>query len=245
MAKRSKTRKPYEKRYDLTPYRRLLRFVRWMSPTLSAEDVLQMLLNTEKDWHAEHLARHASLLESAAMEDGNPTLAELVPAIVIGRWHWPSRRTGAWLQARFYSNDPVLLEGKPPTSDGLWHLAQELRETLDLLLQHGPWFITGRIKDALEGGVIQEFFGLPQRGQPMCFYFFEMIANNNFRVYCFWLLARLLVDGQVWRLGRCRQCGVAFLKTRRDPPDRPSRFCSDQCRRGWHNPRRPMKGNPQ
>jgi hypothetical protein len=70
----------------------------------------------------------------------------------------------------------------------------------------------------------------------------EHPKDHDFGTYCAWLLVQLIRDGQAWRVTRCTSCQAWFLRVRRDPPGRPARFCSDECRRGWHNPRRPKKG---
>jgi hypothetical protein len=144
-----------------------------------------------------------------------------------------------------YADSPVLLEGKPPTTAGLCQLADHLRETLHDMQAQGPFVIVGRVADEIEGRVIKALHGEQSfRGHGRVF-FRDEVVDQDFRAYCFWLLAQFLAEGHCWRLGSCMQCDGLFLKTRRDPPARPSRFCSEPCRRGWHNPRRPKKGSPQ
>jgi hypothetical protein len=61
---RRKTYKPYEKRIDLTDYQRLLRFVRWMRPDVSATDVLRMLPASDR-WSEEAIHAKATDLMQA------------------------------------------------------------------------------------------------------------------------------------------------------------------------------------
>jgi hypothetical protein len=235
-----KPRKAYEKRVDLTAYRRLLRFVRWMTPHLSADDVLRMLPEADA-WSRREWARQGRLLAQALAGEQTRPLAELVPYVVIG---W-GRTSGRWardlLAGRRYANEPVRLRKRPPTMRGLCRLAEDLRRTLDRLLHEGEWAV-GDIADEIDGRIVKTFHPIGVGGRAGHSRFMEVIQGNDFRVYCFAVLARLLDEGHGWRLTRCDQCRGFFLKTRRDPPGRPSRFCSEPCRRGWHNPRRPRKG---
>jgi hypothetical protein len=293
MRKPAKLRKNYEKRVDLTVYCRLLRFIHWMNPVLSAEDVLRMLPEVDK-WKAEELTKRARVLRRtleslpgrhvASMElvwgrSRTVTLEEFVPYIVIGRWPWPTWPTvpgrmgarapapiryplpealgivppgdleaaiiGGLLHVTRYANYPVLLEGDPPTTMDLCKLASELRETIHAMLEQGVSAVAGRIADEIEGRVIKTFHCEQSPQSKARFFFLDEILDNDFRAYCFWVLARLLAEGHGWRIACCAQCQGFFLRARRDPPNRPSRFCSDQCRRDWHNPRRPKKGNPR
>jgi hypothetical protein len=290
MKKAQKPRKDYEKRVDLTPYHRLLRFIRWMNPDLSAEDVLRMLPESDT-WSALQLKNHArtlvEVLSCLAERDASLvkkvwgpgrtlTLAGLVPYVVIGRWRWPvwpksppgsptgirppiryplpedvgtaphgdlrAAIQGGLLQAGRYANNPVLLRRKPATVRGLCRLAADLRDILRALQAHGPFAVVGQIADEIDEK-ISSMFSWGQLGEGgESSLFTTKIVDNSFRAYCFWRLAQLIHEQHVWRLARCVQCEQFFLKTRRDPPDRPSRFCSEPCRRGWHNPRRPKKG---
>jgi hypothetical protein len=243
---RQRPRKEYERRVDLTPYQRLLRFIRWMRPNLSIEDLLRMLPEADA-WSRREWARQARLLvqalagEQTVAGERTRTLAELVPYVVIG---W-GQTSGRWerdlLKDRRYANEPVWLRKRPPTITGLCRLADDLRRVLDRLLQEGEWAV-GDIADEIDGRIVKTFHPVGVGGRAGHSRFMEVIQDNDFRVYCFALLARLLDEGHGWRLTRCDQCRGFFLKTRRDPPERPSRFCSEPCRRGWHNPRRPRKG---
>jgi hypothetical protein len=144
-----------------------------------------------------------------------------------------------------YADSPVLLEGNPPTTAGLCKLADDLRETLQDMQEQGRFAVLGRVNDEIEGRVIKALhWERSLKGEGKVFYRDE-VADQDFRVYCFGLLAQFLAESHGWRLVRCLQCDGLFLKTRRDPPGRPSRFCSEPCRRDWHNPRRPKRGNPR
>jgi len=242
MRKPRKPRKAYEKRVDLAPCRRLLRFIRWMTPALSAEDMLRMLPEADT-WSTREWAKQTRLLEQALGGEQTRTLTELVPYFVIG---W-GRKSGRWardlLEGRRYSNEPVWLQKRPPTIRDLCRLANDLRRTLDILIREGEWVTFGDIADEIDGRIVKTFHWVGSRGSARNSGFMEVIKDNDFRAYCFWLLARLLDGGHGWRVSECDQCQGFFLKTRRDPPGRPSRFCGEQCRRDWHNPRRPKKGN--
>jgi hypothetical protein len=237
---RRRPRKQYERRVDLTPYQRLLRFIRWMKPAVSVDDVLRMLPEADS-WSTREWTRHRRLLGQALAHEQTRTLAELVPYVVVG---W-GRKSGRWerdlLAGRRYTNEPVWLRKRPPTIRGLCRLADDLRRPLDRWLQEGEWAV-GDIADEIDGRIVKTFHPVGVGGRAGHSRFIEVIKDNDFRVYCFGLLARLLDEGHGWRLTQCDQCRGFFLKTRRDPPDRPSRFCSEPCRRGWHNPRRPKKG---
>jgi hypothetical protein len=247
MKRPQKLRKDYEKRVDLTAYHRLLRFIRWMNPDLSAEDVLRILPESDT-WSSREWAKQGHLLEQALA--GEQTLAgertctlpELIPYFVIG---W-GRKSGRWihelLDGRRYTNEPVRLRKRPPTIRGLCRLANDLRRTLDILLQQGEWVAFDCIADEIDGCIVKTFYWVGPRGPMGRSHSMEVVKDNDFRAYSFGLLARLLDEGHGWRVAQCAQCRGYFLKTRRDPPDRPSRFCSEPCRRGWHNPRRPKKG---
>lgn len=244
MRKPRRPRKAYEKRVDLAPYRRLLRFIRWMTPALSAEDVLRMLPESDtrstREW-----AKQTRLLEQALGGEQTRTLTELVPYFVVVWGQKSGRWTRELLDGRRYTNEPLWLRKRPPTITGLCRLADDLRRTLDLLLQQGEWVAFDCIADEIHGRIVKTFSWVGPRGATGHSRADEEIKDNDFRTYCFGLLARLLHEGHGWRVTQCAKCRGFFLKTRRDPPGRPSRFCGEQCRRDWHNPRRPRKGNPQ
>ncbi len=87
------------------------------------------------------------------------------------------------------------------------------------------------IAGEIDGRIVKTFHAVGVGGRAGHSCFMEMIKDNDFRVYCFWLLARLLDEGHGWRITQCDQCRGFFIKTRRDPSWRPSRFCSEPCRR--------------
>jgi hypothetical protein len=147
---------------------------------------------------------------------------------------------------------PVWLGGHPPTVETLCQVADDVRDTLQRLMEEWPLvsldtyrLIDQEIAERLTLGLVMrdDFTKPPQ--ERTSFAFTEAIRGNDYRAYCFWQVARLLVHGHVWRLAHCIQCGHVFLKTRQDPPGRPSRFCRDACRQAWHNPRRAMRGRSQ
>lgn len=244
MKRSQKPRKDYEKRVDLAPYRRLVRFIRWINPALSAEHVLRILPEADT-WSSREWAKQGQRLKQALAGERTCTLPELIPYFVIG---W-GRKSGRWtrelLDGRRYTNEPLWLGKRPPTITGLCRLADDLRRTLDLLLQQGAWVAFDCIADEIDGRIVKKYSWVGPRGAAGYSRADEEVKDNDFRTYCFALLARLLHEGHGWRVTQCDQCRGFFLKTRRDPPGRPSRFCSEQCRRDWHNPRRPKKGPPQ
>jgi hypothetical protein len=256
---RRKPYKAYEKHVDLTPHHRLMRFLRWMTPRLSYEDVLRMLPESDA-WSAQQLLERAQILAEAP---GNER-AILVPYIVTGHWGWPVRPTFPpgvpedvrrffghfYLQGRRLEprprlpreqpifGEPVLLAGHPPDLNGLCHVATDVRQSLRTMMESGPGWAFLDIARQIEGGVVRRLLCSQRIGEEVQFAFKDAVAGNDFRVYCFWLLTKLLAEGHVWRMAGCVQCGGCFLKSRRDPPGRPSRFCGEHCRRAWHNPRR-------
>jgi hypothetical protein len=239
-----KLRKTYEKRVDLKPYQRLLRFIHDMTPVLAIEDVFRILPEAEA-WSSRAWATHIRLLKQALARDQTQTLAELIPYFVVG---W-GRKSGRWtrelLDGRRYAYEPVQLRKRPPTIRGLCHLANDLRRTLDIMLQQGEEAAFDCIADEIDGRIMKTFHRVGPSGRARNSRVMEVAKDNDFRTYCFWLLLRLIDEAHGWRLTQCDQCHGYYLKTRRDPPGRPSRFCGEQCRRDWHNPRRPKKGNPQ
>lgn len=259
---RRKPYKPYEKHVDLTPYQRLMRFLRWMNPGLSPEDVLRMLPECEA-WSAQQLWERAEIMAVASTKER----AVLVPYIVTGHWGWPVRPKlppgvpehvrrffgrlylhGTRLEPRpsppcteTLFGAPVLLAGHPTTVKGLCQVANDVRGTLRTLMDRGPRGAVRYIATQMGGRVVRQLVWSQRIGEDVQFAFKDAVAGNDFRVYCFWLLARLLAEGQVWRIAYCVQCGECFLRTRHDPLNRPSRFCGNYCRRAWHNPRRLQK----
>jgi hypothetical protein len=188
------------------------------------------------------------------------SLASLIPHIVMDTWGWPVkgpkglyRQGGVILvEAPTLPNGSFmiasLLEGRAPTIEGLCQLASDAREALRGLGEGnnkaaGPHLIAsaidGKVVRRLGWGITQEQV---RRREAPRFMFTDDVEGFDFGTHCFWLLANLLAEGHAWRVTSCEQCKGFFLKTRRDPPERPSRFCSEQCRRDWHNPRRPKKG---
>lgn len=290
MKPRRKPRKPYEKRVDVRPYQRLMRFLRWMTPTLAPTDVLRMLPESDA-WLTTHVSDHADNLEEALRYAQNvpeqraclTTLAELVPYVVVGKWSWPTplkfaadlpenfkrffghflqqgserilrqeigtKRTDIVKSLRWALprkppafGEAVLLKGTTPTIKSLCQLAEDVREPLHRIVEKGPRFAYRPIAQQIQGRVVRTFTWVQEIGQDVQFRFEDTIAGNDFRAHCFWLVARILAEGHAWRIAPCEQCGRVFLKTKQDPPERPGRFCSEQCRRGWHNPRRPKNG---
>jgi hypothetical protein len=315
MAKRRKTseaRKPYERRIDLAPYQRLMRFVCWMSPTLTAMDVLRMIPESES-WTHEQAIRYASDLDDAIAHGVEPLrggapgalpvmvrpriatfkepLAALVPWAIIGGWTWPTRSRVIQGQTIYYQGDPakgpvrgveshglpyvgglplgvrppvmeqgkpVWLEGELPTVTGLCHLAADLRDILEDLwdsdverIQHRWGSLALPFPDFLTNGEVRALCRLGPRirgkitlGVSISYQWRttwsiqERIRDYDFAAYGAWMLVQLIRDGHAWRVARCTSCEAFFLRIRHDPPDRPARFCSDLCRRAWHNPRR-------
>jgi hypothetical protein len=251
--------KPYENHVDLTAYHRLTRFLRWMNPGLSPEDVLRMLPESET-WPAQRLRECAEILLLASAEER----VVLVPYLVTGYWGWPVRPklppNGPDHVRRFFGRlylqgtslepiprlppeqpifgEPVLLAGHPPDLKGLCQVAADVRQSLRTIMESGPRRAFRYIATQMGGGVVRQLVWSQRIGEEVQFAFKDTVAGNDFRVYCFWLLAKLLAEGHVWRMACCVQCGGCFLKTRRDPSNRPSRFCGEHCRRAWHNPRR-------
>jgi hypothetical protein len=249
---RRKPYKPYEKRVDLADYQRLMRFLRWMNPQLSAEDALRMLPESDA-WSARQLKERARTLDKDLTQPRQLPrpfpLRVLIPYIVANKWGWPVKTPdGRYLQGtRLVAAPtlpygevifPILLKNRYPTIKGLCRLASDLRKPLQYYIEGKEAWAGGRIATAIEGRIVLRLVRTRERG----FQWTNEVEDLDFRVYCFWLLGQLLVEGHAWRVACCVQCAGFFLKTRRDPPDRPSRFCSEQCRRDWHNPRRPKKG---
>jgi hypothetical protein len=243
---RRKLHKPHEKRVDLTAYQRLMRFLRYMSPTLSATDVLRMLPESD-GWSVQQLKERATKLsEDLAIW----SLAHLIPDIVTGAWGWGmplphgahSMIDPTEFPREFAWGSPAPRWGDAFTVERLCRLAGELREVLQDVVAGDAASAGERIRRHLGGQIVLQRLLTPEQG-------FQWPTSRDERLsfdrYCFWLMTKLLVEGHRWRVATCVQCGGFFLKTRRDPPDRPSRFCSDQCRRDWHNPRRPKKGSGQ
>jgi hypothetical protein len=299
--KRSKPRKPYEKRIDLNDYQRLLRFLRWMAPAVSAVGVLRMVPESDR-WREEIIPAKANILTRALRQAQRltgpdarvSTLEALIPYIVCGRWAWPETiEASHWMvQAIRRQNQdnhlvfrrqpashilgrddddpvtmlsrglpqqpagrpppsgaPVWLGGQPPTVEGLCQVADDVRHILQRLMDESPLISDDTFR--LIGQEVNEGLTvvLNRRGDDdhpppkrISFVFTEAIRGHDFQAYCFWQVARLLVQGHAWRLIPCVQCRHVFLKTRQDPSSRPSRFCGDGCRRAWHNARRPKKG---
>jgi hypothetical protein len=159
--------------------------------------------------------------------------------------------------------EPVLLNGQFPTVESLTHLATDLRDILDDLCeadipriyqrwgnlappfpdfyQDGELRALTRLKTRIAGKVavsIQLFFPRGDGTRRSGWRIEERPTNYDFAAYAAWLLVQLIRDGHAWRVTRCTSCQGWFLRVRRDPANRPAHFCSDECRRAWHNPRR-------
>jgi hypothetical protein len=309
----SRPRKSYERQIDLAPYQRVMRFLRWMSPTLTAMDVLRMLPESEA-WTHEQLVRYASDLENAIAHGAEPwtaggpgaplvmvrpqiatcdePLAALVPWAIIGEWTWPTKSRVIQGHTVYYQGDPskgpvrgvlphglpcvrlssfglrheglehgepVLLDGQLPTIAGLCDLAADLRDILQdwcdtnvVRIQQRWASVAPPFPDFATNGEVRALCRLGMRisakitlmvslryaSRRTSWRIKERISDYDFSAYSAWILVQLIRDGHAWRVTRCTSCEAYFLRTRRDPPDRPARFCSDLCRRAWHNPRR-------
>jgi hypothetical protein len=254
---RRKTYKPYEKRVDLEAYQRLMRFLRWMTPQLSPEDALRMLPEAD-DWTVQQLKENARQLADDLARPNSMSLEALIPYIVTGIWGWPSNKRYTYILSdeqgttsfvlptlppgRRPTAEPVLLVRRFPTIEGLCQLASDVQEVLRYLAAGDTSHPFELIGTAIEDRIVRRFARSTKWREADQFLFRDAIRGHDFRAYCFWLLAKLLAEGHAWRVTSCIHCGGFFLKTRRDPPQRPSRFCSELCRRGWHNPKRPKKG---
>jgi hypothetical protein len=155
--------------------------------------------------------------------------------------------------------EPVCIDGQFPTIAGLCHLAADLRDILDDLCDTDVVRIQGRwgtlalpFPDFSTNGEVRALCRLGQRIQGKitlgvslqfasgrtAWRIEEHLQGYDFAAYGAWLLVQLIRDGHAWRVTRCTSCQAWFLRVRHDPTDRPARFCSDECRRAWHNPRR-------
>jgi hypothetical protein len=294
----TKPRKPYEKRVDLTPYQRLLRCLRWMSPELTTVAVLRMFPYSD-GWSSSQLQRYAADLDRYVTRGGDTSLPALVPWVAIGAWGWPVKTREieghevlyweehpgclnvvrppglphVWLLAPglpmsgLERGEPVLMDGQFPTGDGLCHLANELKDILSDLIDTDDQRIRQRYGEDLsrfppdftQNGEMRAILRLgprvrgrvsprvrvsyPSSSDRSAWHIEEAPDDYEFASYCYWLLLQLIRDGHGWRVACCDQCHGFFVKPRRDPSDRPSRFCGEVCRRAWHNPRRPKKGS--
>jgi hypothetical protein len=156
-----------------------------------------------------------------------------------------------------------LLGGDLPTVEGLCRLADELRDILEDLCETDTARIRQRwgtppvpVPDFYHNGEARALFRLRLRVNGKITLSLTMVhpretgtrrtgwrieeqpQEHDFATYAAWQLVRVIRDGHAWRLTRCTSCQAWFLRVRRDPTDRPARFCSDVCRRAWHNPRR-------
>jgi hypothetical protein len=159
--------------------------------------------------------------------------------------------------------EPVLLNGQFPTVEGLCHLAADLRDILEELCDTDISRIQQRwgnmalpLPDFFENGEARALARLGPRIQGRITLYVKLSYRRrdgtgrtvwsieespqdySFPAYCYWQLVQFIRDGHAWRVTRCTSCQARFLRVRRDPNNRPARFCSDACRRAWHNPRR-------
>jgi hypothetical protein len=159
--------------------------------------------------------------------------------------------------------EPVLLEGQFPTVTGLCELAVGLKNIVKDLYDNdieriqrewgtfAPPFLdfhtNGEVRALCRlspriSGKITIGISLRSASERTTWSIQERIGNYDFAAYGGWLLVQLIRDGHAWRVTPCTSCQGCFLRVRRDPANRPAHFCSDECRRAWHNPRRPKKG---
>lgn len=298
LRKSPKPRKSYQRRVDLAPYQRLMRFLRWMSPELSPLDVLRMLPQSEK-WNTEQLARYVADL-SRAIEQSGESLATLVPWAVIGRWGWPTKSRVIEGHTMYYQEDPdtdriravrppglphvmlsqgiawvgleqgqaVLLDGQFPTVEGLCRLATFLRDVLEDLCETDISRIRQRwgervplVLDFFNNGEVRAVIRLEpsihgritpsirivsrhEGGTPRSTWYIEEHPQGyDFAAYCAWMIVQMIRDGHAWRVTRCTSCQAWFLRVRRERQGQPRHFCSDACRRAYHNPRRGKGAN--
>jgi hypothetical protein len=294
LRKSPKPRKHYQRRVDLAPYQRLMRFLRWMSPELSPMDVLRMLPQSDA-WSQPQLHDHTDSLRRTLEQQGE-SLAPLVPQAVLGEWEWPTKSRVIEGHTVYYQGEinkgpvrvvrwpglpivrllgpglpyvglergqPALIEGSLPTVETLCHLADELRDILEEFsdtdyerIQQRWGSATIHVPDFYSKGEVRVLLRISPRiagkispnvtvhyrsvdGSYRLIWSIEDVPlGYDFRAYCLWQLVQLIRDGHAPRVTRCTQCQAWYLRVRRDPTDRPTHFCSDECRRAWHNPRR-------
>jgi hypothetical protein len=155
--------------------------------------------------------------------------------------------------------EPVLLEGQFPTVTDLCELAVGLKNIVEDLYHNDieriqrewgtfappfrDFFTNGEVRALCRlrpriSGKITLGISLHSASERTTWSIQERIRNYDFAAYGAWLLVQLIRDGHAWRVTRCTSCQGWFLRVRRDPANRPAHFCSDECRRAWHNPRR-------
>ena len=137
---------------------------------------------------------------------------------------------------------PVQLQGRLPTIAGLCEVAEALKDLMQKIIEQRKRAILGsyrRIAKEIDGRIAGRFQWRSEmragEGRVDTYQFVSRIQDDDFRVYAFYSLARLLAEGHIWRLVRCERCEAFFLKAKRDRPERPTRFCREACRRTWHN----------
>ncbi len=228
--------KPYQKWVNLEPYQRLIWFAYWDPATSNVKDPALVPWEVYRG----RMGRKMWLRRRKS-----PLLSKLE---TTGIWWNPDVEEEAQqIGSAAFLNPPVLLNGRDPTRQGLLRLAEEIRAILHLLAEAGQDYyaqveawevLRHRVQDQVGLQMILIASGPPGQRKRHGFALVPTARKQDFRAYCFYLLARLMADGHAWRAAKCAQCNKFFLKVRRDPPGRPSRFCKEECRRNWHNERR-------
>ncbi len=235
--------KPYESRVDLKPYRRLIQFSNWSPQTSKLKDpTLVPWAVYMGTWRGEARIDRMMLRRRELWLKRRKRFGE-----VSGIRVYPPADLAKEIERSGFLNPPVLLNGREPTTRGLLRLAEEVRGVLRILMEAGHdhyrqlyawWAIKDHDRDQVGLQMILIASGPPGQRKRHGFALVPTARRQDFRAYCFYLLARLMADGHAWRAAKCAQCNKFFLKVRRDPPSRPSRFCKEECRRNWHNERR-------
>ncbi len=222
--------KPYQKWVNLEPYQRLILFSHWDPATSNVKDPALVPWEVYRG----RVGRKMWLRRRKS-----PLMAKLEPS---GIWWNPDvvQDEAKEVESAAFLNPPVLLSGREPTTRGLLRLAEEVRGVLRILYRQidAWWAVKDHVRDHVGLQMIEIASGPPGQRMHHGFALVPTARKQDFRAYCFYLLARLMADGHAWRAAKCAQCNKFFLKVRRDPPGRPSRFCKEECRRNWHNERR-------